>query len=236
MKRNIEKRYWMAQHYGTVIILLVLSNLLPQTGHADLITLNTDDRGIYFDDGYHIPWYTVYGIGRTYSNIGNHFLLFDLSSITLPVISAELRLVNNHSYDSPDPYETYTIFDVTTSLWNVQNAYGDCVATFNDLGSGVVYGSVDVPSNNAIVTVSVLLNNDGLAALNARLGGMFIVGGAVTSLDSEGTYEALFSLSNPDTPIDGCTQIVLTTIPEPATGLLISLSAMVLFWQRRKKL
>ncbi len=203
---------------------------------ADMImTLNTTDRGLYGEDGYHIPWYTPYGVGRAHGSTVNNFLVYDMSSITQEVVSAELRLVNNNSYDSPDPYETYTVFDVTTPLWELQNGYGDTVATYNDLGSGIVYGSTDVVSNNGYVVVSVYLNEAGLAALNASLGGMFVVGGAITSLDSpEATYEHLFSLSDPDRPGDGATQLVLTFVPEPGTLGLLALGGLALYATRRR--
>lgn len=202
---------------------------------ADMIvTLNTVDRGLYRDDGYHIPWYVPYFAGRDSGDEFHNFLLFDLSSITQEVVSAELRLISN-GYDSPDPYETYTVHDVTTPLWELQNGYGDTAATYNDLGSGIVYGSVDVASNTGYIVVSVFLNDAGLAALNASLGGMFVVGGAITSLDSPAAqYEGLFSLSDPDRPSDGATQIVLTLIPEPGTLGLLALGGLALYAARRR--
>jgi hypothetical protein len=241
MKRIKETRPRFARALGGGVILVAILCPSQHDAFADIITLNTSDRGIYRDDGFHIPWYNLYAAGRFFGDTINHFLLFDLSSITQPVISAELRLVNNNSYDSPDPFETYTVFEVTSPLTDVLNAWGDTVATFNDLGSGTVYGSVNVPSNNAIVTVSLFLNSAGLEALNASLGGLFIVGGAVTSLDSpEARYEGLFSLSNHKTAMDGATQIVLTTIPEPGTICLLAMGALALSaWQthiRRRRI
>ncbi len=204
-------------------------------GQADIITLNTIDRGTYRDDGYNTPVYTTIGTGRKYNYILNQYLIFDLSSVSKEVISAEFRIVCDYSYFSYDPYETYTLFDVTNSYIEVYMGYGDNLAVYNDLGSGVVYGTVNVISNYSYETVTVTLNRDGLAALNACLGGIFMMGGSLTSIDNDDDYEILFSYCSSKNAGDGYTQLILTTVPEPSTLIFFSVGLWFLFHQRRRQ-
>ena len=113
--------------------------------------------------------------------------------------------------------------------------YGDNLAVYNDLGSGVVYGAVNVISNYSYETVIVTLNSNGLSALNACLGGIFMMGGSLTSIDNNDDYEMLFAQCNPKNAGDGYTQLVLTTVPEPSTLIFFSVGLWFLFHQRRRR-
>ena len=83
------------------------------------IVLDAIDSGWYNNRGFHDPTNTNYIVGccieEANGNISRfrNFFVFDVPVLAAPVTSAELRLFVNQ-YNSLDPFETYTVWDVVT--------------------------------------------------------------------------------------------------------------------------
>jgi hypothetical protein len=131
---------------------------VQRTCHGTVITLDAVDSGFYFANGGHNPRSKT--ISRSIRKEHRSFVLFDLSSLNGEIKSATLRLFNPevseflHGYVSPHPTETLNIFDVTTAASAIiGNTAG--VGGFEDLGSGVLYGSkvVSAADNGFVVEI-----------------------------------------------------------------------------------
>lgn len=115
---------------------------------------------------------------QTYRN----FFAFDLANVLDEVYGAYLEVWNpTGGFFSPvDGAETYTLFDVETAVGDLG---GQSTDIYNDLGSGVEFGSYAADASDNGTLLQILLNADAVAAINAARGDAFAVGGAITSLD-----------------------------------------------------
>jgi len=172
-----------------------------------------------------------YAVGRTDpSDTLRNYFVFDLLGVTglETLTSAQLGIFSPVSslpsfgsgYGSTDPEEIYAVYDVSTDPSTLGTARG--VSIFNDLGTGVLFGTVTVTlqsSNGLVVTTD--LNPSAIAALQ-QSSGLFAFGGTLTTLDpTRTTNEFIFG----DTSGGGSVQLVLSgsrveVVPEPATILL----------------
>ncbi|MCU0647695.1 MAG: PEP-CTERM sorting domain-containing protein [Gemmatimonadaceae bacterium] len=118
----------------------------------------------------------------------------------LPITSATLRLYNPGAnpfelgFVSPNATETYSLFDVTTSIADLSVNQLDRVDIFNDLGSGVFFGSrvVSATDNNSVVSID--LNASALADISGRAGQTWAIGGTLfgtTVVPEPSTYALL---------------------------------------------
>jgi PEP-CTERM motif len=159
------------------------------------------------------------------------FFVFNLTGVTGPITAATLRAFNPSSgYSSPDANETWTLFDVSTSLATLTGGGGG-LAAFNDLGSGTSYGSATA-AFAANANVDVALNAAALAFLNSASGSVAI-GGAITSfLNTDTQSQFLFNSTNGSMT----RQLILTTapaaVPEPGTLWLIAAGAAAFLLSR----
>ncbi|HET9217515.1 MAG TPA: sialidase family protein, partial [Terriglobia bacterium] len=167
------------------------------------LTLNAVDSGWITAQGVHTTTNNNYAVGQSLfapfppppppvpppvlTEFRNYFT-FSLPAATPAIVGAELRLFNpSAGYNSPDPTETYSLYDVvsfTAADLDVnrasENQTGKDIHT--DLGDGTVYGTRDVsPADNG-TTVVIPLNSDALGALNAAIGSTISFGGAITTL------------------------------------------------------
>lgn len=106
----------------------------------------------------------------------NNYFTFDLTSISGTIISASLNLF---TYKVSGSSVVYELFDVTSPLAEVR-ASGTNAAVYNDLMTGVSYGSFIYNTSDIDQFRSILLNTDGISALNSAIGGEFGIGGTVT--------------------------------------------------------
>jgi hypothetical protein len=221
-----------------IIAVLFFILLVPSHCKSALLTeisLNAIDRGQYgYDNGRYCrcPFNVTllsYPVGLVDNVHHRNFFVFDLSSVPNIVTAAQLHLeAGDPAFRSNAPILTYTLFDVTSSINDLMNGTGGDVV-FSDLGTGTVYGSVEVSAaaNGGMVVVN--LNDDALADLNATRA-LFAIGGWVTTLGHpQGTDEWLFGL----TTAKETAQLVLTVIPEPATVLLLALGSIALIRRRQ---
>jgi len=114
----------------------------------------------------------------------NDFFTFDLSNVSGPITSAVLSAGNPSIGYSGASSATYSLYDVTTAVATVESSNSGATAIYNDLGSGVFYGSVGVGPFDNGANVVVTLDANALAALTAAEGGKFAIGGTL------GTYTA----------------------------------------------
>ena len=92
----------MKARWGTQVAALGMAALALLAGsmrpaEAQTITLDAVDSGWYNSTGVHDPSNTNYIVGITAIALYRNFFVFDLSSIPLPIMSAELRLSNPSS-------------------------------------------------------------------------------------------------------------------------------------------
>lgn len=110
----------------------------------------------------------------------NDFFVFDLSSYTDTITSAELRLDerggSSPGFISSFPSLTYTNWDVTTPLASLGSSG---VSIYTDLGSGILYASTLITAASNGTTVGIGLNGAALSALNIARGHSFAIGGTV---------------------------------------------------------
>jgi hypothetical protein len=96
------------------------------------------------------------------------------------IVEAEVRF-SRGLYDSPDEFETLGIFDVRTPPHVlVQTGVVD-PSIYEDLGTGELYGSMDVTAANTS-PFAVKLNSAGVAAINRSLDGSFSLGLSLLTL------------------------------------------------------
>jgi hypothetical protein len=210
---------------------------------ADTITRNTIDRGWFDSTGRHNSDITNYvagfvpfpGTPETYRN----FFVIDLTAITEPVLGARLILRNplaNESelgapagFASPQGQETFTLFDVSTPASVLQNSQVGQTGVFADLGGGVIFGTVDLDATVNGTDVAIVLTEEGVAAVNAARGGLWAVGGAITTLDPANTTEPerLFAGTNwPNSAGDGRTYLELKVPAPGAAVVMLGLGAL----------
>ena len=139
------------------------------------------------------------------------FAVFDLGE-GISATSAVIRLFNPLiGYISPNPSELYSLYDVSTGVRDLMASQSDATDIFDDLGSGLLFGSRTVLSGDAGVYVEITLTADGIDSLNRAIGN-WAVGGAV-------------DLSEAPAP---------EPVPEPTTLLLLG-SGLVLGRRLRKR-
>ena len=113
------------------------------------------------------------------------YATFDLTGLTVPTTSAYLHL-EYFSWSGMNPFDLL-VFDVSTSAADLNQPSGGGAAVFNDLGSGNLYASVDLPNLNPTIgfggNASILdipLSAQAVVDINAAHGGFFSIGAAGT--------------------------------------------------------
>jgi hypothetical protein len=156
----------------------ILGAITPAIGSG----LNAIDSGYYFSDGLHPSAENSYVLGQAQDGAGGlitvrNYFTFSLPAATSTILGAELRLLAsapaNQGFLSPDPSETYTLYDVSASpaaLDTERNSANPTGASiYSDLGSGTVFGSRNVTAADDATTISIPLNAAAVAALNAAV-------------------------------------------------------------------
>jgi len=126
---------------------------------------NTDDNANYAAGG-----------------ITNNFFTFDISDISSPVTSAVFNVLRADGIsDSGYTYFEYNMFDVITDAATLNSNNGVNQAIYDDLGSGVHYGSFDITVAGDPSEILMLELNEGfISDINAAILGVdqyFSIGG-----------------------------------------------------------
>lgn len=208
----------------TAITFVALGLASATVMRADTITINASDKGHYDNTGIHNSANKNYSAGL--SQFRDYFS-FNLSGVTGTVTSATISLYNpSVANDGNDGYSgtpgAFTLYDVLTPATHLSDNHSGIDGgpfIYNDLGTGVVYGTVSVSTADNGTFVTINLNAAALAALNAN-SGTFSVGGDLSGNPSGLIFGYTFN-SFPPT----ATQLVLQTnapsaVPEPTTMLL----------------
>ncbi len=227
MKKTAQR---LAQFLVGAISLAFSMSVLADT------TLTAVGGGWFTNAGEHLQYNDNYSVGGGADGYTrNNYFVFDLSGVAGPITAATLRIFNPSApgspgypfgYTSADPTETYGLFDVSTPATDLGVELGYGVgslmgqAIFADLGSGQSFGATTVSLADNGHYVNISLNAAGLAALNAG-GGLFSIGGSITTLDSVVNPESLFvsgylSSVGPRVP-----QLVISSVPEPSQSALL---------------
>jgi opacity protein-like surface antigen len=143
----------------------------------------------------------AFGDGGVYSGgtptsyeVQRMYHIFDLSGVEPGTITAATLKIphSNRSYVSYNPSgpgdssETAAFFDVSTSpdvLRDPDESQGVTLlnAIWNDLGTGVEYGSFTATSASNGTIEEITLNANAIASLNAAAGGEWAIGAAIQS-------------------------------------------------------
>ncbi len=216
---------------------------LGLTAVGQTSTRNTLDRGWYSAQGEHDSFLKIYAVGNAVgSTILRNWFVVDLTGVTQPVVSARLLLRNpseavegGDGFSSGQASETYALFDVSTPITDLRATQTIRTDIFADLGSGASFGSFVATAGSNGTDVSISLNSAGLASLNAARGGLWAVGGAITTINSPAgsSDELLFNFSSNAGAGDGKTRLELT-VPTPGTAGLLGMAGVLAAGRRRR--
>jgi hypothetical protein len=192
-----------------------ITGLQAVVGDLETSAVNAADSGWWNSTGAHSATNKNYLTQESTTTDYHNYFVFDLTDVTETITGAELRLTNSLTGASGTP--AYTLFDVSTPLTDLQATGSGETDIFGDLGSGTAYGSASFSTINNASIVVIQWNDAGIAALNAARGGLFAVGGAITSASG-----AMFGSSGNTADVR---QLVLTLAPEDWYAMNISAGA-----------
>ncbi len=141
------------------------------------------DTGWITVNGVHNKYNSNYLASVRYGDLKiNNWGVFDLSNLTEPVNSAYLELYTSGVF----PVVTYTLYDVDETLEELdkERSFRDPkgLSLFNDLGTGVAYGSRVYDSSDGYQFRTITLNSDALSAIQSAAGRQFAIGGTITAV------------------------------------------------------
>jgi hypothetical protein len=210
---------------GKKIALLGLAVLwLAPAANASPTTLNFNSQG----------WVNSVGLGNGALNPNNAYTgnyagdrynswaNFDLSSLSGPVVSAQLEVTTVSYPVGAGPY-TLGIYDVSTSYEDLQLFIGG-VAAYNDFMTGNLYASSSF-GDGTVLTLT--LSSAAVADLNANLGGTFRVGFTNLTLNgvpAQSGDNALYTF-NSVLIVNGDDR---TPVPESSPAILLGTGMLVL--------
>ena len=216
----------MKPSHSVKTCLVALALLFTAPAFAVPIVLDHVDRGWYGAGGGSNALNTNYVVGT--AGPWRNFFVFDLSGVTDPILSAELRLDNLNLEGHAG---TYTMWDVDNG--NIANLFAASggVSVYNDLGTGTQYASQALTADLGTKVIS--LNAAAIAALSSATGN-FAFGGnytgqymfAGTHLTIPGTSQRprTVLVLNPDSAND---------IPSPGPLALLGLGLVAFRMNRR---
>jgi hypothetical protein len=186
------------------VLTLILAAAAVSAVAQDVI-LEAVDSGKYDWQGDHSPSNTYYPAGDNAAagyNELRDFFVFDLSGVAGPVVGATLELYNpsnppdpGNGYRSPDPFETYALWEVVTDVSTLTAGGSGLIGIFDDLGGGTAYGQVEMSVADNGTMVSIPLNDSAKASIAAAAGGPWALGGAVMTLDGT-ALQLVFGYAN----------------------------------------
>jgi YVTN family beta-propeller protein len=147
------------------------------------------------------------GTGPSEDWVHVNFFVFDLSNVSVPITSAVLSFgISTFTGSSPGIYSTWDVTTPISSLeadYNGQTNTAVSSAIFNDLGSGVFYGSTVVGTFSQYSQVNVTLDGAAISSLNRAVGGNFAIGGTLSTAapayitnSGDGTVSVIDTTSN----------------------------------------
>jgi len=222
---------------------IALFCLFGVSASADTLTVDTADRGYYYDsdlsDSSNKNYLTGQINGDTSATGFHSFFAFDpLSGLTGPIVSATLNLYNPvGGYSSTQLTELLTISGFSGSVATLEGG-GTVSGEYSALAGGPVYGTQSVSSANDGSFISVTLDANAIAFLNANSGSAFAFGGYLAGLTNSDT-RFVFGGSNFLSAADGDTTLTVITnstspVPEPKTAGLAVIGLLALLIRYRR--
>ncbi len=156
------------------------------TAPAHAMSLVSFDAGWYDETGYHNPNNTNIFTSRE-DDYYNSFTAFDLPNFT-DVITAASLVFRRNGESTGNTTGTLSINSVATPVNDLLAGGSGFTNRFTDLGTGPLFGSVGVTMGNSspMPKITVNLNADALAALQARGGSDFAFGASLVSATGQG--------------------------------------------------
>ncbi len=208
----------------TTLILVLL--YLPFTASAVPLTVNHIDSGSYTKYGSHNSSNTNYIAG--YHDYYRNWFTFDLSGITQNIVSATLRLYSGYVSHSG----TYNVYDISTRTNTLIASGSGKTRIYNDLGTGLRFGSKFIRSNDDRRIIDVVLNGAAIASLNAS-NSVWAIGGRFASSGYGYAFNSHNSRSN-------TRQLILhvqpvASVPEPGMMALFLVGFAGMFGFNRRR-
>jgi len=179
-----------------------LLSLVSLPASSATIELGAIDAGQYRSDGWHSSPINNYLAGESSKSEYEHrnWFSFDLSSVTLEageLITGATLSLQNGGYGGGEK-EEWTVMSVETDVTVVMADHGpgspDGIAIFADLKDESIYGSTTISlSTPKDAIIDVGLTGVAISNITSSIGGLFAVGGYVSSLNSPLLDEFLFS-------------------------------------------
>lgn len=177
-----------------------------------------------------------------------HFFVFDLTTVTVPIVSAEMSLILPFAgLIADEPFEMWVAtgsdVDAATFL-DTGLIVDEALPVFDAMGSStpiidpVAFG----PGDDDGLEKTFALNSDGISFLNDHLGMMVPITGFMPSWSPEPeideSSEIIFGHTNVvasgpaliDPPV-----LSITTVPEPSSTFLLGLSVLMVSLKRGRK-
>lgn len=123
----------------------------------------------------------------------------------------------------------------TVTLWDVSTGIGQIGSAYNDIGSGVSYGSFQVSRSDpvfGITSYNADLNAQAISGLTAAAGGLFAIGGTLDVFNNSVSRYQVFANTGGSAVNDGKTVLSLTVVPEPSVVHLVAATAIALVASR----
>lgn len=208
-------RFWM--------FAMVIGASEPASGL--MITLDATNRGTATTIVFPGSPTADYRVGNIPPETVNNYFVFDLRGITETITSASFRL-----YNPPGGFATSGTSETVTLLSGTADLSGNF-----SYGGSSAYGSRAFTSLDNDTFVTFDLGAKFLLQANALRGsGLIGFYGRMDSLDTAtSTAEYLF-FGTAGTPASN-SQLILTTVPEPATLILIAMGALTLRTSRTSR-
>ncbi len=227
--------------------LLVSASLVT----ASPVTVSSSLQSNVSDQGFANPIVYFTFMGRTMNvngTVWRVFWIFNLPSGIGPVSEATFVVQPSGYYgDAAQHTVVFTDYLLSPSVLSASYTSGDATgqSIFADLGTGAAYGQLNVVPSDARVdcstpscavqpghTLSLKLNSAGLADINAKLGGTFVIGGYVSTTspnliaDSDGVQLGTYFNHS-------IAELQLQSVPEPGTASLFVLAGLAAIAGRR---
>jgi hypothetical protein len=211
------------------VVFTIVICCSPASGQTTIIDYAS--RGQFSDVGIHVNTNSNYLVGFSGPNAYRNFFVFDLASVAQPIAAATLELSvpgpPRPGYDSADPSENFELYDVVTPVSTLTATGALGTAPYNDLGSGVEYGSRSITNADTGTIVTIPLNASAIAAMNSNHG-LFAIGGSLTTLTSPPAYptEAVFAFTGV-AGFSDTSRLRLTFVPEPSSVAMLAVAAAI---------
>ena len=230
-------------NFKTIVCLGAIL-ILASCSIAETIIVDADNTGWYNDRGTHWGSNDSNTTGKSFKSFigenpeySNSYFVFTVPEIPLEITKVVLCLELTY-YTSNDPYEDVKISSVSTPVDELVADHYDSYGIYNDLMDGpelamwripddALYGDFD----NEKTLLYCTLNELGKNLVTEASGGQFAIGLSLVDMTGESFQYLGFNSGYGDSTVR-THQLHITTVPEPAAMVLLTIGAF--FLNRRK--